>query len=707
MVSGGLKDRTGEAAMPPWTLPVAGVIFLVGLGLRFYNLGTHGFWYDEVVTAHVTRLDTLGGTIGFVQSWGDHAPLTFIVTWLLRGLGGDEWAVRLPFALAGTLSVGALFLLGRAILPMRAALAATLFMAVAPFAVYYGQEARLYSYLMLFTSLQVLFAYRAATRSSPWDWLALTALSIIILYTGYLGVFTTAVAFAFVGLTLVAQTIRAWRRKETQTPVSRHLLARYLLVGLSALLTLLAYLPWLPRLQAFLARGDLGFGRLSGYNAAGYSATLGDVYSLFTSLNLGGLILFLMGVGLVVSVAWAIRGKLEGWLVLIWAGLPLIVFVVAGGSAIVTLPNRYFSFLFPLAMLLTGLGVHTIAEGATRLLARYKALEVHSQKASIATFAIITIIVLAQSLPPLIEQYARPKAEFREAARYTIDSSPPGSVVMVIGAVNTRLLPPFVRETVEYYYQFWGAPIRVIDGTRLDRATLQRIDGENADLWLALFTDPHPADIESAAVDKLEVHKFNSITMVRVQPPRVSAEEQARILLRWGTSIYPALTSTRLLFDSDFERSAFGDNVLPPADHVVTGPVAIPPVLKDTWIPGPGSALNASDNSFTLAPGGGTAMVMLYTSQVEAGEIYVLSFRCGNDLPAGEARVYVDTYDTAGTYMETLPEGYGYLCTPGAGTTRQATAFRATNGTSTLRVRLVATGTGVARFGDLELRPLR
>jgi uncharacterized membrane protein len=706
MVSADLKERPGKASMPPWTLPVAGAI-LLGLGLRFYNLGTHGFWYDEVVTAHVTRLDTLGSTIGFVQSWGDHAPLTFIVTWLLRGLGGGEWAVRLPFALAGTLSVGALFLLGRAILPMRAALAATLFMATAPFAVYYGQEARLYSYLMLFTSLQMLFAYRAATRSSYWDWLALTALSIIILYTGYLGVFTTGVAFAFVGLTLVAQTIRGWRKKETRTPISRQLMVRYLLVGLSALLTLLAYLPWLPRLQAFLARGDLGFGRLSGYNAAGYNATLGDVYSLFTSINLGGFILFLVGVGLAVAIAWAIRGKPEGWLVLIWAGLPLTVFVVAGGSAIVTLPNRYFSFLFPLAMLLAGLGVHALAEGATRLLARYKALETHSRNVRIVTFAIVTTIVLAQSLPPLIGQYGRPKAEFREAASYTIDSSPPGSVVMVIGAVNTRLLPPFVLETVEYYYQFWGAPIRVIDGTRLDRATLQRMDGESADLWLALFTDPRAADIERATVEGLEVRKFNSIAMVRVQPPHVSAEEQARILLRWGTSIYPALTSTRLLFDSDFERSAFGDNVLPLADHVATGPVAIPPVLKDTWIPGPGSTVDANTNSFALTPAGGTAMVTLDTSQVEAAEIYVLSFRCGNDSLAGEARLYVDTYDSRGSYLETLPEGYGYLCTPGVGATRQATAFRTTNGTYTLRVHLIATGMGVSRFGDLELRPLR
>lgn len=657
------------ALMRVLPLIVMGWIAALAIGLRLYNLGEHGFWYDEVVTAHVTRLPTLGDTVAFVQSWGDHAPLTYMVTWLLRGLGGGEWAVRLPFAIAGALSVGALFLLGRTILPLRAALIATFLMAVAPFAVYYSQEARLYSYLMLLTSLQMLTAFRAVTRSSRWDWLALTLLSIAILYTGYLGIFTTGVAFAFVGIALFAQVVRNWRGVGKQPLTSQQLITQCVLAATSAILTLLAYLPWLPQLEVFLSRRDLGFGRLRGNEV-----TLGDVYALFVSLNLDGLMLVLMLVGLCVVVAWAVRGKLEGWLMLTWLGLPLMIFLVQGGSAIVTLPGRYFSFLFPLAMLLVGLGAHTLAEGGAKLwVMRWQG----AHQVRLAIIILLTALALVQTIPHLFTQYATPKSEFREAARAVTEGSPPGSVVLAIGPFNTSLLPPFVRETIEYYYRLWNAPIAVIEGTRLDDATLRKVESAQADLWMALFTEPRLSDFESATAAGLEVRQFNSLTMVRAEQPRKAAEAQARLLLHWGASVYPALASTRMLFDSEFKRSALGDNMLP-----------------------------SSANNFRLTPEKGATIATLETSRLEARQVYVLSFMCDTISLDGEARVYVDTFDVSGAYLETLPENYGYLCAQAETPTRQATTFRATNNIATLRIRLTASGKGVAGFSKIELRPL-
>ena len=690
----------------PRLLLLAGVGVALGAALRFYNLGEHGFWYDEIATAQAIHASTLDETLRQVQGWGDHAPLTALITWLLRGWGGGEWAVRFPYAVAGTLAIAALFALARAVLPRRAALLATLLMAVAPFAIYYSQEARPYSFLMLFTSVQMLAAYRASTRSSPLDWLLLAVASILNLYTGYVALFPTTVAFAFAGLATFTRTIRARRSNNPISinhPLTHHvsrftfhapLTTRWLMLGMAAALTAAAYVPWLPSLMSFLERRDLGFGRLRSYEA-----TLGDVYALFNNLGLGGAWLALICVGLGAAGVWATRGRMAGWLILLWAALPVAAFLAAGGSAIVTLPSRYFSILFPLAVLLIALGAHALVEGAGLLLAR---LRIQPSVTRNLAYLALTALLLAGAVPALIEQYGRPKAEFREAARHVIAASPPGSAVLVVGAFNTSLLPPLVRETVEYYYRLWGSPIEVIEATRLSRSTLQQVERERAGLWVALFTEPRPGDLERARAAGWHVRKFDSIALLR--PPHASAGEHALAILRWGSDIYPALASTRAVFDEEYRRTALGENLLPTATAAAPADGTAQAAVREQWALGGGSSLDAQGGGFTLTPEGGKASVTLDTAQAKAGQIYVLLFGCDNSTLNGEQRIYLDTFDASGTYLETLPEGYGYLCLRDPAMLRQATAFRATNGIATLRVRLVASGTGVGRFADVQLR---
>jgi 4-amino-4-deoxy-L-arabinose transferase-like glycosyltransferase len=644
----------------------AGACVLLGALLRLYNLGTQGFWYDEIATAQVLRFETIGETVSWVQQWGDHAPLSYLLTWALRGTGGGEFALRLPYAVAGVLSVAALYALARALLPLRAALLATLLVATAPFAIYYSQEARPYAFIILFTTLQMLASYRAATRSSPWDWLALTVLSILNLYTSYLSIFPTAAAFTFAALAALAQSTGRWRG--TTGITSRELTARRLMLALAALLTALAYLPWLPSLRLFLERRDLGFGRLRGYNA-----NLADTYAAFEGLHLGGLLLVLLCVGLGTAIAWSVRGRIEGWLMLLWLVLPLVVFLLAGGSTIVTLPSRYFSFLFPLALLLVALGVYSAAQGvgwAARRLNSRGGIQQVTLAGRIA-YPLFAIPILVQTTPTLLQQYAAPKAEFREAARHVTSSSPPGSAVLVLGAFNTSLLPPLVRETVAHYYELWDAPIEIIDATRLGGSDLEQVESAGGNLWAALFTEPRPSDLDSARAAGFEVLKLDSITMLR-PPAALSVKEQALAVLRWGTDIYPALSAARVLFDEDYRQSSLGENLLPP-----------------------------SPTTFDVSP---SSSITIETTRVEAGKLYVLLFACGNSAREGEQRLFVDTFDASGTYLETLPEGYGYLCLRDPLMPLQATAFRATNGIATLRIRLTATGT--TRYMNLELRPL-
>jgi 4-amino-4-deoxy-L-arabinose transferase-like glycosyltransferase len=645
-----------------------GAALVLGLGaaLRLANLGTHGLWYDEILTAQVRTLSTPGEVFGILQVWGDHTPLAFFVSWAARGLGGDEWAVRLPYALAGIGAVVALAWLARALLPLRGAIFAGVLMSVAPFAIYYSQEARPYAFLMLFTALQMLAAYRAATRGTVWDWIALTLISTLNLYTGYLAIFATSSAYGYAGLSSLIRSVRdVWAGEKGD--IGR----RWAPLTLSAGITFLAYVPWLPYLGQFLARRDLGFGRLRGQ-----SVTLGDAYALFDSLGLGGPLLVLLLVGLGDAVWAAVRHRHEGGLLaVVWLGLPVGAFVAAGGASVLTLPTRYFSFLFPLGILLIAWGAdltgRALGAGLSRL---WRNIGLRRLLEPIG-FAALGVLALAWVLPSIARDYSTPKSHYREASEHVAATSPPGSLVMVVGAFNTSLLPPFMREAVAYYYGLRQLPFRVIEGTRLSGSDVSGLRGK--DLWLAYITEPRPDDLQSAREAGFEVVKLNSITMLRA--PGGTPQEKALAALDWAEPRYPALASTRALFDQDYQADALGPNLLPNPAQAVAGTV----ILK---------------------PEGQRAETVLETSDVAQGKTYVLLFGCSAPEPDVEAHVYVDTYDASGTFLETLPEWYGYRCIDDPEMPRQATAFKATESIARLKVRLVAEGAREVRFANVELR---
>src|SRR5829696_5016365 len=108
--TGAPTHRRVAIFLKPGVLALA--ITLLGGALRLFRLGERGFWYDEIVTAYYARLGTPGEVLDLVRFWGDHAPLGYLITWALRGLGGGEWAIRLHYALAGTAAIYAMYLLG-------------------------------------------------------------------------------------------------------------------------------------------------------------------------------------------------------------------------------------------------------------------------------------------------------------------------------------------------------------------------------------------------------------------------------------------------------------------------------------------------------------------------------------------------------------------------------------------------------------------
>jgi uncharacterized membrane protein len=150
----------------PQTL-LLGLILLVALGLRLFHLDGQSLWYDEGVSAFMTRRTF--AEIAAATSVDIHPPLYY---WLLSlwavPFGQGEIALRSLSVVLGTVTVWATYRLGRMLAGAAVGLAAAALLAVSPLAVQYSQEVRMYalaSLLAVASSWAGLALLRAVTKA--------------------------------------------------------------------------------------------------------------------------------------------------------------------------------------------------------------------------------------------------------------------------------------------------------------------------------------------------------------------------------------------------------------------------------------------------------------------------------------------------------------------------------------------------------------
>ncbi len=125
----------------PWAVPAA--IGLLALALRLHGLGDKPFWLDEV--ASLRRATSSVHHLVTNSLRNNHYPSYFLLLWLVAKIGTSQWLLRLPSAVFGAISASLTCAIGGRAAGPRSGLIAGLLMAVSPFAVQFGQEARSYT----------------------------------------------------------------------------------------------------------------------------------------------------------------------------------------------------------------------------------------------------------------------------------------------------------------------------------------------------------------------------------------------------------------------------------------------------------------------------------------------------------------------------------------------------------------------------------
>jgi len=423
--------------LPAW-LPLL-LILLLAAGLRLVGLEQQSLWNDELSTLVRADADSLAALLrtGIIQDGHPPAYLTFMY-FVERTLSREVWALRLPSAIAGVLSVWMIYALARRLRPEDAArgrdegLIAAALMAVLWAPVYYSQEARPYAFVILL-ALVVTYAYipllpLAGQRRPRMREIVVYALAALLTaYTHYFG-------FVLVTIQAAGAVLLALITRRNRGP----LIAAYTLVALG-------YAPWVVHLV-----GQVSSQFADPLPQPAPGILLDFLLHLFNNSRLmaGGAMLLWLAAGALwlwrtasarEPFAHIVRDTWATWLLLAWLILPPVLTVIESWLLLPIVTLRYLLVSLPPAYL---------------LLARaFSALPLPRTGRLLAATGLVALC-LFHLLGP-IDYYRRPtKQQFREAAFYVADHAAEYPGGMVIANV-------WSRDYLDYYFEAADSPVRV------------------------------------------------------------------------------------------------------------------------------------------------------------------------------------------------------------------------------------------------------
>ncbi len=387
-----------------WTIALLAII-LFAFALRMFRASETRMWGDEGFSVYSAQRSLYAITFEG-KDVDPHPPLYYyLFHFYLPFAGYSELAIRFFSVFFGTAAVALIYVIGKRLFDARVGACAAVVAALAPFAVRYAQEVRMYALVMFLGALALYFFVRLLERETRARWAGFAMAMLLTQYSFY------QAAFLF-----VAQGIFLLPFLKSRRAFVLHWLA--LSLGVAIL-----FVPWL------LAHSSSAFADVKGvagetvpfslpeFIARGFAAiSIGTTVPITNALALAALFVAVIVLGLGIALA-AGAAKREDWLLIALVLIPLVALY-----PIYYLAPLYRGRLFALAFAPVAL-----------LLAR--SIDLIDQRARLASIpiALALLAISAYSLNDYFFRYDRYSAaveDYLPAIRAVEQRAQPGDFVL-------------------------------------------------------------------------------------------------------------------------------------------------------------------------------------------------------------------------------------------------------------------------------------
>lgn len=346
-------------------------LILIAFALRIWRLDFQSLWRDEVDAIYFA-VRNLNETLSMFVQAAQNGPLYFLSLrpWFAV-VGTSEFALRFPSVAAGTLSVPLVWQVGRRLLPsaqgagstfwLSTALLGTIFFALNPYQIWYGQEGKMYATVTCLALLSSWLWLRGIDAGGWRMWLTYLAVVSVAMYVHLLMVLLIPLHLAWF--------IAAW-------PVARVHWRGY---GLALAGLTLPYLPMVWWHWMLLTSPE----KLSGFNFTPLPTivsglALSHARGFITTVDLLWLtpVFFLFGAGVLFGVmaidapngnAGITLHRLRRYILLLaWLVLPILfIYLLSLRQPVFT--ERYVIWIGPAAMFFVALGLRVLVDNSGRI----------------------------------------------------------------------------------------------------------------------------------------------------------------------------------------------------------------------------------------------------------------------------------------------------------------------------------------------------
>lgn len=401
--------------IPSWVW--LSIIIILGITLRIYQIGLNPYWHDEVWTIIYSRMSLSGIWHEFLIQ-EPTPPLYYVITHFAMLIGFNEYSFRIISTVFGVAMIPTVYLVAKEYINKYVGFIAAFLVAINPFTIYYSQEARTYTLMMLLVTC-VLYCYIRFTKTKNSRWLAgMAVLSALAVWAQWFSGLAIAIIWIHMLITHV----------ELKKVIA------------TAGLTTVLIAPLIPIFfEHYVTRTHMP-------KTWGYPGFDSIVAMLMSMSGYTGIGIVIIGIAVILGlyVGWK-HNKTFTSLLILGIVIPLIFGWLA--SYFVPMTPRYLAFIYPFYALAM----------APALWGIYTSKILHNTDYTKIAAIVFSIIIVMSGIPFYVPYYTTiTKFNWPAAVNVTKEYAQPGDYIIMI--------PSSIQIPLDYYYSNASAGTYLLPG---------------------------------------------------------------------------------------------------------------------------------------------------------------------------------------------------------------------------------------------------